>query len=227
MEQDVLREVSEEDRHEELEEQEFQRAEEVYESFFGEGTEEEQLRIRELAARLNIRDNDALWIIIYVLNYFGRFYHDLPEKLKDASGECLKTVKEAAAEISEAEVRKAQALFSETLTKSTEKILSQYKRRTWLYDMFLPLAWCCMGVFFLCLVSFVGGAAVAGKGWGQSPLSALLNAPAGWIVPLALIPAAGFALYRGLTEDGKKRYMGLGAAGFFTFLIWLALNHIF
>ena len=100
MEQDVLREVSEEDKHEELEEQEFQRAEEVYESFFGEGTEEEQLRIRELAARLNIRDNDALWIIVYVLNYFGRFYHDLPEKLKDASGECLKTVQEAAAEIS-------------------------------------------------------------------------------------------------------------------------------
>lgn len=39
----------------------------LYESFFGEGTEEEQLRIRELGAKLNIRDNDALWIIVYVM----------------------------------------------------------------------------------------------------------------------------------------------------------------
>ena len=192
-----------------LEEAEFHNAEDIYESFFGEGTEDEQLRIRELAAKLNVRDNDALWIIIYVLNYFGRFYRDLPEKLKATSAECFETVQRAAVEISEAEARKAQILFAEALTKSTQEILERHKKRAWVYELFLPLAWSCMGVFFLCLISFVAGAAVSGKGWGHSPLAALLNAPAGWIVPLALIPMGGFALYRVLTEQGRTRIFNL------------------
>lgn len=195
-----------------LEEVEFHNAEALYESFFGEGTEEEQLRIRELAAKLNIRDNDALWLIIYVLNYFGRFYRDLPERLKAASTECFDEVQKTAADVSEAELRKAQIKFSETLTKSTQEIIEQHKKRALGYELFLPLAWSCMGVFCLCLISFVAGSAVAGKGWGHSPLTALLNAPAGWIVPLALIPMGGFALYRGLIEQGRTRYLNLVAA---------------
>ena len=210
MEQETLTTSQEETQT--LEETEYRNAEALYESFFGEGTEEEQLRIRELAAKLNVRDNDALWIIIYVLNYFGRFYRDLPEKLKTASAECFETVQKAATEISEAEARKAQILFAETLTKSTQEILERHKSRAWVYELFLPLAWSCMGVFCLCLVSFVGGAAVSGKGWGHSALTALLNAPAGWIVPLALIPISGFALFRGLTEQGRARYINLAAA---------------
>ena len=210
MEQETLTTSPEETQT--LEETEYRNAEALYESFFGEGTEEEQLRIRELAAKLNVRDNDALWIIIYVLNYFGRFYRDLPDKLKATSSECFETVQKTAAEISEAEMRKAQVAFSETLTKSTQEILERHKKRAWGYELFLPLAWSCMGVFFLCLVSFVAGAAVSGRGWGHSPLTALLNAPAGWIVPLALIPMGGFALYRGLIEQGRTRIFNLMGA---------------
>lgn len=209
-----------------LEETEFHNAEVLYESFFGEGTEEEQLRIREVAARLNIRDNDALWIIIYVLNYFGRFYRDLPEKLKAASTECFEAVQKTAAEVSEAEVRRAQMKFSETLTKSTQEILEKHKKRAWVYELFLPLAWSCMGVFCLCLISFVAGSAVAGKGWGHSPLTALFNAPAGWIIPLALIPMGGFALYRGLIEQGRTRYLNLAAAFLFGILAFGILFYI-
>lgn len=210
MEQETL--ITSPEEPQPLEETEFHNAEALYESFFGEGTEDEQLRIRELAARLNIRDNDALWIIIYVLNYFGRFYRDLPEKLMATSSECFETVQKTAAEISEAEARKAQILFAETLTRCTQEILERHKKRAWVYELFLPLAWSCMGVFCLCLVSFVAGAAVSGKGWGHSPLTALFNAPAGWIVPLALIPMGGFALYRGLIERGRTRYFNLCAA---------------
>ena len=61
------------DELEELKEQERQEAERWYSHFFGDATEGEQLRLRELASKLNIRDNDALWTIIYTLNYFGRF----------------------------------------------------------------------------------------------------------------------------------------------------------
>ena len=224
MEQETLTTSPEETQT--LEEREFHNAEALYESFFGEGTEEEQLRIRELAAKLNVRDNDALWIIIYVLNYFGRFYRDLPEKLKAASTECFEAVQKTAAEVSESERLKAQIKFSETLTKSTQEILERHKKRAWVYELFMPLAWSCMGVFCLCLISFVAGSAVAGKGWGHSPLTALLNAPAGWIVPLALIPMGGFALYRGLIEQGRTRFFNLLAALLSGILAFGILFHI-
>ena len=95
-----------------------------------------------------------------------------------------------------------------------------------LYDFFLPLAGACLGIFGLCLVSFIGGAAVAGKGWGHSPLEALLNAPAGRIIPLALIPVGGVSLYQGLTEQGKTKYLNLTVAFLSAALVLCVLPHI-
>ena len=194
------------DELEALKEQEHQEAERWYSHFFGDATEGEQLRLRELASKLNIRDNDALWTIIYTLNYFGRFYQDLPEKIQVASVDCLENVRKAAKEVGTSEAQRAQVLFAETLKRSTEEILEQHKHRSFLLELFVPLSLMCFGVFVLCLIAFVAGAATAGKGWGTSPIAALLNAPAGGVLALEMIPVAGFMLYRGLTMyDGAKK----------------------
>ena len=195
------------DELEELKEQERQEAERWYSHFFGDATEGEQLRLRELASKLNIQDNDALWTIIYTLNYFGRFYQDLPEKIQGASADCLENVRKAAEEVGTSEAQKAQVLFAETLKRSTEEILEQHKHRSFLLELFVPLSLMCFGVFVLCLIAFVAGAATAGKGWGTSPIAALLNAPAGGVLALEMIPVAGFMLYRGLTmyDAAKKK----------------------
>jgi len=63
----------------------------------------------------------------------------------------------------------------------------------------------CGWAFLLCLMAFVAGAATAGKGWGTSPIAALLNAPAGGVLALEMIPVAGLMLYRGLTIYGAKK----------------------
>lgn len=193
------------DELEELKEQEHQEAERWYSHFFGDATEGEQLRLRELASKLNIRDNDALWTIIYTLNYFGRFYQDLPEQIRGASADCLENVRKAAEEVGTNEAQKAQVLFAETLKRSTEEILEQHKHRSFLIELFIPLSLMCFGVFVLCLIAFVAGAATAGKGWGTSPIAALLNAPAGGVLALEMIPVAGFMLYRSLTMYSAKK----------------------
>lgn len=54
---------------EELEQNENE-AEANYSAFFGKGYEEERLRLHEIASKLNIRDNDAIWIIVFIFNYF-------------------------------------------------------------------------------------------------------------------------------------------------------------
>lgn len=193
------------DELEELKEQEHQEAERWYSHFFGDATEGEQLRLRELASKLNIQDNDALWIIIYTLNYFGRFYQDLPEKIRETSADCLENVRKAAEEVGVSEAQKAQVLFTETLKRSTEEIMEQHKHRSFLLELFVPLSLMCFGVFVLCLIAFAAGVAIASKGWGTSPIAALLNAPAGGVLALEMIPVAGLMLYRGLTIYGAKK----------------------
>ena len=205
-------------------------AEANYSAFFGKGSEEEQLRLREIASKLNIRNNDAIWIIVFIFNYFGRFYFQLPQKIKVSVQEtlcgCVENLKKDAEIISQIQAQKSQDIFSDTLTRISQEILNQHKKKMRLYDFFLPLAGACFGIFCLCLISFVGGAAVAGKGWGHSPIEAMLNAPAGWIIPLALIPVGGVALYKGLTEQGKTKYLNLGAAFVIAALVLCVLPHI-
>lgn len=118
------------------------------------------------------------------------------------------------------------ANLSDSLQQISQNILSQHRKNLWLYDFFLPLACACLGIFLLCLISFIGGAAIAGKGWGQSPVEALLNAPASWIIPLALIPVGGFALFRGLTEQGRTKYLNLLAALIVAVGVLCVLAHI-
>ena len=205
-------------------------AEAVFSAFFGDCSEEEQLILRELGAKFNIRANDALWAIAGVFVFFGRICNKLPLKIQEAvhdgQNEAIDTIKQAAASIAELETAKAQSLLSESLLKISNDILSQNRKKMWLYDFFIPLVCACLAVFCLCLISFVGGAAIVGKGWGHSPLEALLNAPAGWIIPLALIPVGGFALFRGLTEQGRSRFVNLCVVGVTVALVLGVLPHI-
>ena len=217
-------------QHDDETKQIFDEAEANYNAFFGEGSEEEQLRIREIASKLNIRSNDAIWIIVFIFNYFGRFYQHLPQKIKsavhDSLNDCVEALKNSAEVISQNEAQKSKDILSESLATISQEILTQHQKKMRLYDFFLPLVWSCLGIFCLCLVSFIGGAAVAGKGWGHSPLEALLNAPAGWIIPLALIPVGGVSLYQGLTEQGKTKYLNLTVAFLSAALVLCVLPHI-
>ena len=199
-----------------LEDFESKEAEAVFESFFGDFSEEERNILREFGTKFNIRSNDAIWSIAGIFIIFGRINNKLPQKIKTAFAESkddfIKSMRKTAADSVERETQKAQTVLAETLSQISRELCNQQRKRTWLYEFFVPLAFICFGIFFLCLISFMGGAAVAGKGWGRSPIEALLNAPAGWIIPLALIPVGGFALFRGLTEQGRAKYLNLTVA---------------
>ena len=135
-------------------------------------------------------------------------------------------MKQFAASSVENEAQKAMSNLSDSLMKFSQDFLNQQRKSAWIYDFFVPVVCACLGIFFLCLISFIGGAAVAGKGWGHSPVEALLNAPAGWIIPLALIPVCGLALFRGLTEQGKSRLVNLIIALIIAVLVLCVVFHI-
>ena len=209
---------------------ETKKSESLLSAFFKDCNEEEQKIINEFSQIQGIRANDAVWVFVKIFFGINRANNTLPQRISNAlnakTNEILEAVKQFAASSVENETQKAMSNLSDSLMKISHDFLNQQRKRARIYDFFIPVACACMGIFFLCLISFIGGAAVAGKGWGHSPVEALLNAPAGWIIPLALIPVCGFALFRGLTEHGKSRLIYLMAALIMQFLFLCVLFHI-
>ena len=175
---------------------ETKKSEDLLSAFFNDCNEEEQKIINEFSQIHGIRANDAVWVLVKL------FFR----------------------------IKRANNTFQESITKvlmkTSQDFFKQQRKRVWSYDFFIPVACACFGIFFLCLVSFIGGAAVVGKGWGHSPVEALLNAPAGWIIPLALIPVCGLALFRGLTEQGKDKFINLITALIIAVLVSCVISHI-
>lgn len=184
----------------------------IYESFFGAGSEDEQLHMRELAEKLNIKHNDAIWIIVYVFNYFGRFYADLPQRVESSAENLLKHVKDESVAIVQGEVESTKGELAAAVVDCANDIASRQSMISYL----TTAAAFSIGVFSLCLICFVAGAAIAGKGWGRTPIDALLRAPAGWILPLCIMPIItlrGFYALISYQATGNKRE-----------LVWISVN---
>ena len=209
---------------------ETKKSESLLSAFFNDCNEEEQKIINEFSKIQGIRANDAVWVFVKIFFGINRTNNTLPQRISDSldakKNEILEAVRQFAVSVVEDEARKALSNLSDSLMKISQDFLTQQRQRAWIYDFFVPVACACLGIFFLCLISFIGGATVAGKGWGHSPVEALLNAPAGWIIPLALIPVCGVALFRGLTEQGKSRLINLMASLIMAVLVLCVLLHI-
>ncbi|MBR2209653.1 MAG: hypothetical protein IJ859_12670 [Synergistaceae bacterium] len=175
---------------------EMKKSENLLSAFFNDCNEEEQKIINEFSQIHGIRANDAVWVFVKLFFKINRENNTLSERITEA------------------------------LMKTFQDFFNQQREKTFISNFFIPLFCMCFGIFFLCLISFIGGAAVAGKGWGHSPVEALLNAPAGWIIPLALVPVGGFALFRGLTEQGKSRLINLITALIIALLVLCVLLQI-
>lgn len=197
----------------------------IYEEFFGKSSEEEQLKIKELAEKLNIKNNDAIWIIIYVFNYFGRFYNDLPQKLNESANDILEKIKESNQETNEIAMKNTENILTEKLEEVSRKLeYSKYSKGS--RDIFTAGYSLCAGIFLLCLICFVAGAAIIGKRWGKTPIDALLMAPAGWIIPVCILPLAVFLAsesYANYRYSAKKKELIPLAIAFFLVLISAAI----
>lgn len=69
----------------------------------GEAPDEATLgRMRRVSNALNLRDNDALWSVLAVLEYYARLYEAMPDRIREAGEGSLDDVRAEAAEATEA-----------------------------------------------------------------------------------------------------------------------------
>ncbi|NPT60412.1 hypothetical protein [Paraburkholderia elongata] len=56
------------------------------------------LRMRRVSTAMNLRDNDALWSVLAVLEYYARLYEAMPERIQQAGKGNLDAIREEARE---------------------------------------------------------------------------------------------------------------------------------
>ncbi|WP_409364193.1 hypothetical protein [Burkholderia sp. Bp8989] len=63
------------------------------------------LRMRRVSGALNLRDNDALWSMIVVLEYYARLYEAMPDRIRRAGDGSFEAVRREAGEALDALMR--------------------------------------------------------------------------------------------------------------------------
>lgn len=63
------------------------------------------LRMRRMSGALNLRDNDALWSMIAVLEYYARLYEAMPDRIRRAGDGGFEAVRREAGEATDALMR--------------------------------------------------------------------------------------------------------------------------
>lgn len=63
------------------------------------------LRIRRISSALNLRDNDALWSMITVLEYYARLYEAMPDRIRKAGDGGFDAVRREAVEATDVLMR--------------------------------------------------------------------------------------------------------------------------
>jgi hypothetical protein len=83
------------------------------------------LRMRRVSSTLNLRDNDALWSVIAVLEYYARLYEEMPDRIRRAGDGSFDTVRreaEAATDALMQQHRDALARCKATIQLAEEMI---------------------------------------------------------------------------------------------------------
>jgi len=89
------------------------------------------LRMRRVSDMLHLRDNDALWSVIAVLEYYARLYEAIPERVRragDGSSASVRREAEAAADVLMRQHRDALARCKETI-KLAEEMTREHEAR--------------------------------------------------------------------------------------------------
>jgi hypothetical protein len=91
------------------------------------------LRMRRVSSALNLRDNDALWSVLVMLEHYGRLYEAMPERIRQAgagSMDLVRTEARAATDGLMTQHRDALARCKATI-ELAEQMTAEHEARYW------------------------------------------------------------------------------------------------
>lgn len=155
-------------------------------------SDKEVERLYRVKNALNIRDNDAMWMILMALESYDTLYSKYPALIAGQVDVVIEKQRELIAEIVDAESKKALSTLSSAVAQISQlvamKVADTARWQAW--------GWVCVGLIAfgaLCLTAgFILGSGNmpfwASTHQSSNPLeiviSILMKAPVGWLVPL-------------------------------------------
>jgi hypothetical protein len=162
-------------------------------------SEQERQRLYRVRDTLGLRDNDAFWYIVLILEHYDALYRDYPKQIGEHARSTLEAAREAFAAAAAAESAKAQNLLSQKVAETSVVIARKLAERPiGIHRITMLLAVVvCFGA--LCITAGVKLANPGRRFWcnprvtqegAWTILAAVLSVPAGWMVFALLLPAA-------------------------------------
>ena len=133
---------------------------------------------------LNLKDDDAVWMLFLAMEYQKAYYEQLPKKISETTSELLKRVRETA----DREAANAQNRLIQSVIEQTEKLTACVH--------IVPL----MSIYLLiilCMMAFGSVTYWAGLNAGLGrplPLETILSIPAGTVLGCMTLTAITFCL---------------------------------
>ena len=161
-------------------------------------TEAEREHLYRVRDALGLRDNDAFWSILIALEYYDSLYREYPRRLGETTARAIGDAQVAFAKAAEHESAKAQRVLSEQVAKTSVAMAKKLAERSIGLHQVTALFGSVVAFGAVCMVS---GYQLAGPEkpfwiatvnptrWARIA-SAVLAAPAGWMVFLLLLPGA-------------------------------------
>ncbi|WVK06413.1 hypothetical protein AB8807_22270 (plasmid) [Xanthomonas campestris pv. olitorii] len=180
-------------------------------------TEREVQSLYRVKNALNIRDNDALWLVLMALESYDALYRKYPAMISDHVSKVLDEQRVTMAAIADAETKKALGTLADSVSKTSERVAvrlvdaSRWLSWGWAWFAFAALGTLCV------FVGFVLGsgrlpywtAPTAGDGPLTMILGALARTPAGWLAAVGGAAAAVCATWRARDDLRAGRRLGL------------------
>lgn len=198
-------------------------------------SEKERHNLYRVKNALGIHDNDALWLVLMSLESYDTLFSKLPDQIHQQVIVTVEEIKRAARLAAEAESQKALATLARAVSETSEKI----SKRALDNQRLIALSFYSASIVLfgsLCLV--VGFILGSGRMpyWADYPqdaslplkiISAVVQAPAGWLIPLAGACVCCVLLYRPLVERSSPSVTVIAFCALFTFVSALLLAPFF
>lgn len=183
--------------------------EELYRELHGEPMPDKvQVRLLKIEKAMGIRDNDALWHVFLVMDYYYRLYQEFPERIKGKTKEALEEIRKAHQPTINASVqaiREAEAEAKNVLVKMVPGIVDRAieKTRSETLEYALKLKarkWIAIGL----TVGIVGSGAVGWVAYDRGKMEGYADAlpVSGFIVHFVNCDEPGWKI--GISKSGEK-----------------------
>ncbi len=199
----------------------------AFEKLLGRQPSEKEIQnLYRVKNALNIRDNDALWLVLMALESYDTLYRKYPTMISDQVAQIIDEQRSGMAAIADAETKKALGTLADAVSKTSESIASRLAEASRLQSW----GWTWLGfVTFGVLCVFVGF--VLGSGrlpyWaapapGQGPLAivigTLARTPAGWVAAIGVAAATVSALWHARKDvmEGRRLWLLASASALLT-----------